>query len=149
MNEETVVWNKKDLKSLVEKLIKENDVEEPLKVIVKDYKPRRSLKANSLYWMWLDYLAREFTERSEDDVFYTKEDLHDICRHKFLGYKDKKLNKTVIKSQLVETSKLDKGDFFDYMTQIDDWCLSMKKPIKLPRPEKNEYDDLRRSQKGG
>lgn len=144
---EHVIWNKKDLEGFYNKVLEDYDVEEPIKIIIKDYKPRRTLKANSLYWMWMDYLARVFTENEKIDGVFNKDDIHDICRHKFLGYKDKKFNATTIPQQLIETSTMDSGDFFDYMSQVDDWALGMK--IFLPRPKKNEYDDIKKTQKGG
>lgn len=143
--DEIVIWSRKDLEQWTAKLLNEEDVEEPLKFTKKNYKVTRSLKANALYRMWCDKLALIFSEKMEGSL--SGDDLHDICRHKFLGYTDTVIGNTTIKGQLTSTTKLDKGDFFDYMSKVDDWALNLS--IKLPRPEKSEYHKMLEDQQGG
>jgi hypothetical protein len=146
MSSEIVIWSRKDLEQYVATLLAEELVEEPLKFTKKDYKVTRSLKANSLYRMWCDNLALEFSKRLKD-TNYSGDDIHDICRHKFLGYTDIVIGKTTIKGQLISTSSLDKGEFFDFMTKVDDWAISAG--VTLPRPAKSEYHKMLESQQGG
>jgi len=106
----------------------------PQRITIETIKPHRSLSANALYWTWLNTLAAHF---SKGDNKFDKDDMHDLMRHRFLGYEDKTVGKTVIAQQLKSTADLDSGGMFHYMQQIDEWasvhgCL-------LPRPEDNEY----------
>ena len=79
----------------------------------------RSLDQNSLYWRWLSVLAESFSKRGGK---YTKDDMHDLMRHKFIGYESRKIGNTELKDQLKSTTKLTKSEMSDYMTQIEVWA---------------------------
>lgn len=141
---EVVIWTEKDIDAFSERL-KEIFQDEPLKISWKNYKVTRSLSANRLYWMWMDTLAARFSEKGNAN--YDREDIHAICRHKFLGYEDVVIGRTEIKGQLRSTISMDKAEFFDYMQKVDDWAISLG--IELVRPEKGEYSDMVKEQAGG
>jgi len=89
-------------------------------VKVEEYKSPRSLSANSLYWLWLSEIAGFLTKKGREA---TKEDLHDLMRHKFLGYHPKrKVGRTEIGSTLKSTRKLNTSEFCFYLQQIDAWA---------------------------
>ena len=100
----------------------------------------RSLSQNNLYWMWMAELAESFTKRAKDGSEWTKDDMHDLMRHKFLGYYDIKINKTEIKQQLKSTAKLLKEEMFHYMSQVD--VFGQETGVYLSHPEDSEYMKL-------
>ena len=95
---------------------------------------QRSLSANALYWQWLDTMARHF---SKGVAKFTKDDMHDLMRHKFLGYESRTIGKTELPPQLKSTADLTKAQMHEYMSQLDAWAADHK--CLLPRPEDNEY----------
>lgn len=104
---------------------------------VEEYSNPRSLSANRLYWAWLKEMAAHFSKKGDK---YSSEDMHDIMRHKFLGYqKAKKIGKTEISKQLKSTAKLTKSEFCYYMEKIDHWCVDHG--LLLPKAE-SEYTEF-------
>ena len=75
----------------------------PQRVTIETIRPHRSLSANALYWTWLDALAKHFSKGGNK---FDKDAMHDLMRHKFLGYEDKTVGKTVISQQLKSTADL-------------------------------------------
>jgi len=106
----------------------------PVRVEVENVKERRSTSANALYWQWLTVMAKHFSRKGQ---VFTKDDMHDLMRHKFLGYEDKTVGKTVIAQQLKSTADLTSSGMCVYMQQIDAWAADHG--CLLPRPEDNEY----------
>lgn len=106
----------------------------PQRVTIETIKPHRSLSANALYWAWLDALAKHFSRGGNK---FDKDAMHDLMRHKFLGYEDKTVGKTVISQQLKSTADLTSSGMCEYMQQIDAWAADHG--CLLPRPEDNEY----------
>lgn len=99
---------------------------------------KRSLNQNDLFWMWMDALAKYFSTEAKK---YKKDEIYLIVVHKFLGYEDIVVGKTEIKNQLKSTKELSKEDFFFFMTQIDEWALSLG--CMLPSPEGSQYQKLK------
>ena len=99
----------------------------------------RSISQNGLYWMWMGQLAESFNARSKDGQ-WSKDDMHDLMRHKFLGYESKTIGKTELKDILRSTTKLLKGEMHQYMTQIDAWAVDVG--VFLTHPEDSEYMKL-------
>ena len=96
----------------------------------------RSRSQLGLYRVWLQHLADAF---SKPDQKFSDDDMHDLMRHKFLGYTDKVVGNTVIRDQLKSTANgaIAKSDMSEYMTQIDVWAQELG--VYLPHPEDNEY----------
>ena len=103
----------------------------------------RSISQNGLYWMWMGQLAESFNSRSKDANF-SKDDMHDLMRHKFLGYESKTIGKTELKDILRSTTKLLKGEMHHYMTQVDVWASEVG--VFLQHPEDSEYMKLQERQ---
>jgi len=93
----------------------------PLEVVIKPYKRNRTVEQNDYYWTVLTHISQE--------TGYTKDDLHDMMRYKFLGMQKKEVAGVVIE-YLPSTTKLKVGDMADYITQIDAW--SAERGIALP-----------------
>jgi len=100
----------------------------------------RSLSQNGLYWMWMATLSESFNKRAKDGSEWSKDDMHDLMRHKFLGYESKTIGMTELKDILRSTAKLYKGEMHHYMTQIDVWGTEVG--VYLPHPEDSEYMKL-------
>ncbi|MCK5613689.1 hypothetical protein KAR91_68120, partial [Candidatus Pacearchaeota archaeon] len=127
----------KDEQKLMEwvKEIKQTwDWTKPLRIEWKVFSAQRKLSANNLYWLWLDTMAKHFSKKK---MSYTKDEMHDLMRHQFLGYEDKIIGKTVISAQLKSTAEMGTPSFCDYMTKIDIWASDHG--VLLSRPEDSEY----------
>jgi len=106
----------------------------PVRVEVENVKERRSTSANALYWQWLTVMAKHFSRKGQ---VFTKDDMHDLMRHKFLGYEERKVGNTALQPQLKSTADLDTAKMCEYMTKLDAWCADHV--CLLPRPEDNDY----------
>ena len=98
------------------------------------YGKKRSLRANALYWDWMQALSERFSAKGQ----YSKEEMHDLMRHNFLGYEDRMIGNTLISQQLKSTTDLDSGEMFHYMEKIDAWAADHG--CLLPRPSDGEYE---------
>lgn len=122
-------------------LISGLDLTEPQDVTIKPHKSSRSLDQNALMWQWLTAMSGHFSGRSGS---FSKDDMHDLMRHKFLGYNERKIGSTTLPPQLKSTTNLDVGEMHHYLTQLDMWAAS--NGCLLPRPEDSIYDELCRSE---
>lgn len=100
----------------------------------------RSLSQNALYWAWMGEMAVSFTKRTRDGDGWSKDDMHDLMRHKFLGYEDKVIGNTELKPVLKSTSQLDRGEMQHLMEQID--AFAAEHGVLLPHPADSEYMKL-------
>jgi len=124
--------------------VKGLDLSAPMQFDWKPYKSSRSLDQNALMWKWLTFMASHFSSKKGG---FSKDDMHDLMRHKFLGYVDKTVGKTVIPPQLRSTKDLDVGEMHHYLTNIDMWAASCG--CLLPRPEGSVYDQMIREEAAG
>lgn len=118
---------------------------EPMQIEIKPWAPPRTLSANALYWRWLTTLAAHLSTPKQH---WTKDDLHDICRHKFIGYRSNARrflsDGSQLPPQLKTTTELTKSEMCHYMTQIDSWAISLD--CLLPSPDDSEYKQFIRKQ---
>lgn len=123
------------------KHLRDNFPAEGWRVEYKAWKDRRSTNANSLYWKWLTLLAEHFSKGTA----YSQDDMHDLMRHKFLGYVDaKKIGNTEIPQQLASTTGLDTGQMHAYMSKID--ALAADHGCLLPHPADSAYTEYKEAQ---
>lgn len=111
------------------------DYSKPVTIEVKVVGGKRSLSQNNLYWVWLKALADKFSEKSGP---YSKEDMHDLMRHLYLGYEDRRIGNTVIGHQLSSTSDLEPGNMAEYLSKIEAWAADHG--CLLPIPAHSEYE---------
>jgi len=117
VNHETITNLHKYVDTTVSRLM--NDGKKAA-VKVEEYKSPRSLSANGLYWMWLGEIAAYLTKKGRQA---DKDDLHDLMRHKFLGYNESRaVGKTIIERTLRSTTKLNKSEFCFYMEKVEAWA---------------------------
>ena len=112
----------------------------PIRIVMERYREKRSTSANALYWVWLDAMAKHFSKGANK---FTKDDMHDLMRHRFLGYEERVIGKTALQPQLKSTADLDTAGMCEYMTKIDAWCADHG--CMLPRPEDNDYAEWQKA----
>jgi hypothetical protein len=111
-----------------------------LEISYKHFEAKRTRSQLGLYRIWLRHMADYFSIKGAQ---YTDDDMHDLCRHKFLGYEDKVIGQTEITQQLKSTAegKIGKAEMSEYMHKIEVWCTELG--CYLPYPEDNEYTHYR------
>jgi hypothetical protein len=96
----------------------------PYEIVAKPYRRNRRIEQNDFYWTLLTHISQE--------TGYTKDDLHDMMRYKFLGMQQKEVAGVNIE-YLPSTTKLKVGEMADYLTQIEQWASQLG--IWLPARE--------------
>lgn len=112
----------------------------PIALEIKKYRNKRSLNQNALFWVWC-VEARDYFNKKNPPKPLTKDDMHDLFCHLFLGYEDKVVGSTVINNVPRGTSNLDTGEMFAFMERIEAWCVD--KGLLLPIPQISEYWELK------
>lgn len=97
----------------------------------------KSVSQNNLFWMWMTEMANYFASKGVENS--TKDQMHDLMCHKFLGNITLTVGKTEI-TRLKSLRDLDKGDMLHFMRQIDEW--SADHGLLLTHPEDSEYQRL-------
>ena len=98
---------KQNLPNLISKL-KELDFNKIWKVQVTERKHIRNLSQNDKYWAILEGLS--------DHMGYTKEELHELLKYKFLKYAKEIAGQPVV--VVPSTSDLDTGEFAEYIENV-------------------------------
>lgn len=101
----------------------------------------RSISQNNLFWMWMTEMANYFASKGVENS--TKDQMHDLMCHKFLGSITVTVGKTQI-TRLKSLRDLDKGDMLHFLRQIDEW--SADHGLLLTHPEDSEYQRLTEEQ---
>lgn len=109
----------------------------PAEITVRQYQDKRTRSQNNLYWRWLGVLAQEL---SSSAAAHSKDDMHDLMRHKFLGYEDVQIGDELV-SRLTSTTQLQKQEMSEYMQKVEAWATDMG--VLLPIPADNEYAKYR------
>jgi hypothetical protein len=142
MSDFWLIQNKEQLNErmrfLFEHLRDSWDWSQPVELKVKPYVKSRSLSQNALFHVWCREMADHFKSRGAD---VNEDKMKDLLKYKFLGTEDRVVGKTVIPSQLRETSGLDKGEMMDFMDQVQNWGLDLG--VELTCPADSEYMRLK------
>lgn len=97
----------------------------------KVYRVRRSLRANNLYWMWLNCIHDE----TGNDV----EALHKHFKETLLPWRSEKIFDSEV-SMLTSTTSLDSKQFSEYMEKIR--IEMLEQGIYLPQPQDQGWDEF-------
>jgi hypothetical protein len=117
------------------------DWAKPLALQVKPYEGKRSLDQNALFHVWIREMVAHFKPaRPELD----EEEMKSIVKYRFLGTESIKAGKIMIENQLRHTSKLKRGEMYEFMEQLNQWCLDLG--LNLTVPDDSEFMQIRRSQ---
>jgi hypothetical protein len=102
-----------------------------IEIKIQKLKSIRSHQQNRLWWLYMTMLSV--------DTGYTKDEMHEICKFKFLK-RSKVVEKTgEILEYLESTTKLNKSEFADMVSELIRWSAETL-DIVLPLP--NEQIDI-------
>lgn len=102
-------------------------------ITIEKLKSTRSIRQNALWWLYIGIIAKE--------IGYTKDELHEICKFKFL--KREKVNEKTgeVFEYSGSTTKLSKTEFGELVDSIIRWA-SESFGIVLPSPGDQSEMDL-------
>ena len=75
---------------------------------------KRSVGQNRLWWVYMTILS--------NDIGYTKEEIHEICKFKFLQLEKVNERTGEVFKYCGSTSKLNKAEFSDLVAELQRWC---------------------------
>jgi len=97
-------------------------------ITVDKVKSKRSTQQNRLWWLYMTILS--------DHTGYTKQEIHEICKFKFLK-REKVIEETgEIMEYLESTAALNKSEFSDLVSDMTRWA-SETFSVVLPQPNDN------------
>ena len=102
-------------------------------VVIKEYKKKRSLAQNRLYWLWLPYLAKHFG--------YTDDEMHDELKYAFIGEESYTNRKGVVRFRPISTTTLKVKEFAEFLTKIE--VLANNNDVILPMPHDFQFAMMR------
>lgn len=141
--------HKSNFSAIGQQILPMLDSGETYRLIIKPWREKRSLNQNALSHMWYSEISDWLIRRGKD--FASPEWVKDAMKHTYLGYVEREMvdvvtgQTTAIRS-LRHTSDLDTGDMHFYLTQVEDWALSLG--CKLTMPADSEYMKLKEKQNG-
>lgn len=97
-----------------------------VEVTIKPLKSTRSLQQNRLWWLYMGILSK--------DIGYTKDEMHAICKMKFLKREKVVEETSEILPYLKSTTELSRGEFADMVNELIRWSAETFN-IVLPLPE--------------
>lgn len=118
----------------------------PHRVIIKPWKSTRSLSQNATFHMWCGEISRYLCDNGSK---FTPETVKEMLKHTFLGYEvtemiDATTQHTERVRTMRKTSKLDTGEMFHFMGQVELWATGIGCFVTIP--ENSEYMKLKREQ---
>lgn len=115
----------------VDGYIREVAAVKPVKVTIEEYRKKRSLDQNALYWKWLTIIRDHI--RDTIGAVYTTDDLHEWFRDTFLGKRQIKFkDRTLVVPR--STTSLNVQEMTDYLNNIEMYCADRLNLI-LPTQE--------------
>lgn len=96
-----------------------------IEIRIEKLKSKRSLQQNRLWWLYMGILSKE--------LGYTKDEIHEICKFKFLKLEKVDEATGEVFPYLGSTAKLNKSDFSDLVSELIRWA-SETFNIILPLP---------------
>ena len=103
------------------------------RVNVKEWREKRSLSQNALYWVWLEEVSQAL---KPNDKQHKADVWHEYFKQYFCTAKP--IAMPAGKDAIVKSTKtLDVGEMCHYMTQIHNWAAGHM--LILPVPENSEY----------
>lgn len=121
--------------NFVEGLTQELLIHPTLKVDVKVYREGRSLSQNAFQHVMYQEISKYLVKNGRKD--WTPDVVKQNLKNKFLGWEDVEFidvetGEVKVRQVLKGSAKLDKGDAYQYTTQILNWCEEIGLTIKIP-----------------
>jgi hypothetical protein len=116
-------------------IVKRKDFDEAIKrfegkeveIIVQKKRFVRSVAQNRLWWLYMDILHK--------DLGYSKEEMHDICKFRFLK-REKVIEHTgEIVEYLESTTRLSRTQFAETIDKLIQWAAEMNIVLPLPNEQ--------------
>lgn len=104
------------------------------------WQDKRGLSQNSLYWLWLNYIADNVPV---SDKKYNADTWHEYFKNYFCPVKFMSMP-AGDDLQTKSTKLLDVGEFCHYLNRIEQWAQGHM--IELPIPPNSEYQQLNEMQ---
>ena len=117
------------------------DWSKPLAIQAKPFEQVRSLSQNALFHVWMKAVRDHFIERTPDA---DEEAWKLFFKTEYLGTETLKAGKIIHENQLRHTSKLKRGEMYEFMEAVNAWCA--QRGLTLPVPDSSEFMEIRRSQ---
>lgn len=95
-----------------------------IEITIQKLKSTRSLQQNRLWWLYMTLLSK--------DLGYSKDEMHEICKFKFLMREKVHEPTGEIFKYLGSTATLSKSDFADMVTDLIRWaaeCFNIVLPL--------------------
>lgn len=92
---------------------------------VRRKKAKRSVEQNRLWWVYMNILS--------DEIGYTKNEIHEICKYKFLQREKVDEKSGEIFKYVGSTTELNKSEFSDLVSELQQWSAETFN-IVLPSP---------------
>jgi hypothetical protein len=99
-------------------------------IIIRPAKSKRSLAQNATYWMHIDAIRLHIMDSTGQA--YSKDEVHDFLRAKFLPTRPVEINGE-LQSSVESTTRLCVKEMSNYMEQIDRYCVQ-ELGLYLPMP---------------
>jgi hypothetical protein len=112
------------------------------RVNIVEWRERRSLDQNSLYWKWLTEIDQQSPLKVDGSNINGNELWHEIFKKYYCPEKVITNNRVNVPTK--STKFLDVGEFHHYLNKIEYWC--MERGITLTIPDACEYSDLKAKQ---
>ncbi|WP_445494615.1 YbcN family protein [Photorhabdus sp. SF281] len=134
-------------KSQAWEILKETlQTKQPHRIIIKPWKDIRSIPQNNTFHLWCGEISRYL---NKNNAKLTPEDVKDALKHTFLGYEvieaiDLTTQLTERVRTLRKTSKLDTGEMFYFMAQVEKWAFDIGCLVTIPN--NSQYMKLKQEQ---
>ena len=99
----------------VKKHLGELDLEEKWEVEIKPFKFSRSIQQNKRYWKLIEELG--------NFLGYDDQEMHELCKYKFLSYKQEMLGDEMI--VVPSTAKLTIKEFVEYSSKVEQFAFTL------------------------
>ena len=130
--------NMGSLGTLVTELTKLLSTNKTYRVNVVEWREKRSLSQNSLYWKWLTEINQQSPLMIEDSNLDGGELWHEVFKKYYCPVKNITNKEKILPIQ--STKLLDVGEMTFYLNKIEQWA--MDRGLRLTIPEDSEYAQL-------
>lgn len=119
---------------------------QPHRIIIKPWKSTRSLSQNATFHMWCGEISKYLCKNKAN---FTPEAVKDMLKHTFLGYEVVEMIDATTQDiehvrTLRKTSKLDTGEMFHFMEQVECWAAGIGCLVTIPK--ESQYMKLKEQQ---
>ena len=112
------------------------------RVNVVEWREKRSLSQNALYWKWLTEIDQQNPLKVDGSKIQGNELWHEVFKKYYCP--EKVITNGAVNLPTKSTKMLDVGEMTFYLNRIEQWCI--ERGIVLTIPETSEYYQLMQSQ---